>query len=63
MTPFPYKIEIQWSNEDESYLASVPAFRYCLSHGDTPDEALKNVLIAAKLIIEIMTQEGKPLPK
>lgn len=63
MKPFPYKITIQWSAEDNCYLAEVPVFRYCLAHGDTPEEAAKEVVIAASAIIDCMIEDGKDLPE
>jgi predicted RNase H-like HicB family nuclease len=38
-----YSIFIQWSEEDQAYIASLPEFcPYARTHGDSYEEALKN---------------------
>ncbi len=58
-----YHINIFYSEEDKAYIADIPDFEMCSAHGDTPEEALKEVLIAKTAIIEVMTEEGKPIPE
>ena len=54
-----YSILIQWSEEDQSFVASLPEFGpYALTHGSTYEEALKNAMEALALLIE----ETSPLP-
>jgi predicted RNase H-like HicB family nuclease len=49
-----YHINIFYSEEDEGYIADIPDLRFCSAFGETPEEALKEVLIAKA--------EGKPIP-
>lgn len=48
-----YSILIQWSQEDKSYVVSIPEFTdyyQPVTHGDTYEEALKN----AREVLEMM---------
>lgn len=58
----PYQITVAWSPEDEAYVARVPALRYCVATGVTPEKAVKEVKAAAAEIIRVMEADGKPLP-
>ena len=37
-----YTIVIQWSDEDQCFVVSLPEWGFCHTHGDTYEEALKN---------------------
>ncbi len=55
-----YSILIQWSNEDNCYIASLPEFGdYAHTHGDTYEEAMQN----AKEVLNLLIEETKPLPR
>jgi predicted RNase H-like HicB family nuclease len=55
----PYSILIQWSDEDQCYVASLPEFGpYALTHGATYDEALQN----GKEVLGLLMQDTSPLP-
>jgi predicted RNase H-like HicB family nuclease len=41
-----YHINIFYREEDEGYIADIPDLRYCSAFGGTPEEALREVLIA-----------------
>ena len=58
-----YHINIFYSPEDEAYIADIPDFEMCSAHGDTPQEALEQVLIARDAIIAVMRDNGQPIPK
>ena len=61
--PLRYRIVVAWSDEDECYVARVPAFGPGVAaHGDTPDQAAHEARIAAELCIESMQEHGDPLP-
>ena len=54
-----YSIFIQWSEEDQCYIASLPEFGpYAHTHGATYDEALQN----AKEVLTLLMMETMPLP-
>jgi predicted RNase H-like HicB family nuclease len=43
-----YHINIFYSDEDEGYIADIPDLKHCSAFGTTPEEALKEVMIAKK---------------
>lgn len=58
-----YHINVFYSEEDEGYIADIPDLKHCSAFGSTPEEALREVLIAKKAWIEAARQHGKPIPK
>jgi predicted RNase H-like HicB family nuclease len=55
-----YSFLIQWSEEDQVYIASLPELGpYALTHGSTYEEALRNGQEALGLLME----ETMPLPR
>lgn len=48
--------------EEGGYWAEVPALPGCYTQGETIEETLTNVVEAIELHIEVMCQEGMPLP-
>ncbi len=59
----PYHINIFYDPEDGDYIADVPDFKYISAFGVTPEEALLQVLIALEAAIEVLQEQGKPLPE
>lgn len=62
MNPTHYSIVIQWSEENQAYLAYVPELPGCKTHGDTYEEALKNALEVIELWIEAAQKTGRLIP-
>ncbi len=62
MNPARYSVVIQWSEEDQAYLARAPELPGCITHGDTYEEALKNALEVIELWIEAAQKSGRPIP-
>ena len=59
-----YTIIIQWSDEDQCYVVSLPEWgEFCHTHGDTPEEALKNAQEVLELLIDSALKENEPLPE
>ncbi|CAD5941592.1 type II toxin-antitoxin system HicB family antitoxin [Planktothrix agardhii] len=59
-----YTIIIQWSEEDQCYVVSLPEWgEHCHTHGDTHEEALKNAQEVLELLIESAVNNDEPLPK
>jgi len=64
-----YHINIFYSEEDGCYIADIPDLKNCSALGDTPQQALEEVLIAQRLWLEeaksskcaIPTPKYKPL--
>ncbi|ABW29295.1 type II toxin-antitoxin system HicB family antitoxin [Acaryochloris marina] len=58
-----YSILIQWSDSDQSYIASLPEWgRFASTHGDTYEEALENAREVLEDLIYAYGQMGRPLP-
>lgn len=58
-----YHINIFYSEEDGRYIADVPDLQYCSAFGDTPEAALREVLIAKRLWLESAREHGDPIPE
>lgn len=59
-----YTIIIQWSEEDQCYVVSLPEWgEFCHTHGDTYEEAVKNAQEVLELLIESAREEGETLPE
>ena len=48
--------------EEGGYVAEVPSLPGCVSQGDTADEALANIREAIALYIELLREDGRPVP-
>lgn len=59
----PYAINITWSDEDDGYIATVPALTGCMSHGDTIEEAGANIQEAMEGWLACATAHGDPIPE
>ncbi len=58
-----YHISIFYSEEDACYIADIPDLKYCSAFGDTPEQALAELMIAKAAWLEVARQEGKPIPQ
>jgi predicted RNase H-like HicB family nuclease len=56
-------IIVFYSDEDEAYIADIPDFEMCSAFGETPEEAVHEVLIAKQGIIDSMRDRGIPIPE
>ncbi|WNZ49137.1 type II toxin-antitoxin system HicB family antitoxin [Leptolyngbya boryana CZ1] len=55
---------IQWSNDDQCYIVSLPEWgEFCHTHGETYEEALQNAQEVLELLVESALAEGEPLPE
>lgn len=57
-----YHINVFYSTEDGGWIADIPDLQYCSAFGDTPAEAVTEVLVAKEAWLEAALQEGKPIP-
>lgn len=60
---FKYSINLSWSEEDESYVATIPEFPGLTAFGDTPEEAAEEAKIAAQGFIEVFKEDGLEIPE
>ena len=57
---YKYEIILNWSNEDDAFVAEVPELPGCMAHGRTLETALKEVNEATRLWIETAREGGDP---
>jgi len=57
-----YHINIFYSEEDDGYIADTPDLKNCSAFGDTPQQALEEVLIAQRLWLEEAENNGSSIP-
>jgi len=57
-----YHINIFYSSEDKGYIADIPDLKFCSAFGETPQEALEEVLVAQKLWLEEARESGVKIP-
>ena len=62
MKPIHYSVIIQWSDEDQAFIAEVPELPGCSTHGDTYEEAIKNAQEVIELWLENAMAAGKEIP-
>ena len=58
-----YHINLFYSEEDEGYIADIPDLQYCSTFGNSPEEALQELLIAKEAWIESARINNKPIPR
>ena len=58
-----YLIKIHWSEEDQAYIATVPALAGCVSHGETYREAAAMIEDAAAAWLASAEKHSDPIPE
>ncbi len=59
-----YSMLIQWSDEDQVFIVSLPEFgEFSKTHGKSYRAAVKNGQEVLELLIETYHEQGRPLPK
>ena len=58
-----YHINVFCSEDDDCYVADIPDLKYCSALGDTPEEALAEVLEAKIAWLQAAKQQRKRIPK
>jgi predicted RNase H-like HicB family nuclease len=58
-----YHINVFYSEEDECYVADIPDLKFCSAFGDTPEEAVHEVMIAKKAWLQAAKKAKKAVPK
>lgn len=61
MTTLNYRIILIPEN-DGGYTVKVPAIKGCITYGDTIDEAIAMAKDAIEGCIEVLLEEGEPIP-
>jgi predicted RNase H-like HicB family nuclease len=58
-----FEIILYWSNEDEAFIAEVPALPGCAGDGTTRQEALANAEVVISEWLETARELGRPVPE
>ena len=58
-----YSILIQYDKGDDIYVASVPELSGCMAHGNTQEDAIKEIKIALELWVEELIESGAEVPQ
>lgn len=58
-----YSIFIQYDTIDKIFVASIPELPGCMAHGETKEDALREIDIAKELWIETALEDGEEIPK
>ena len=58
-----YTYRIEWSEEDQVYIARCLEFLGLAAHGDSPEKALKEIKIVVNESVKWLQEENKPLPQ
>ena len=59
----PYPVVIEYSDEDQGYVARVPALKYCTAFGKTYAEAAGEIESAIEGWLETAQAHGTPIPQ
>ena len=57
-----YSMRVEWSDEDEGYVAVCPELDDLPAFGETLEGAIAELKIAMDIVIEHLKEEGKKLP-
>ncbi|PXW73757.1 putative RNase H-like HicB family nuclease [Blastomonas natatoria] len=63
MTEPRYHINLFWSSEDDCWIADVPDLKPCSAHGDTREEAIRNIQDAIEGWLAVAKDRGFPIPE
>ena len=58
-----YHINVFFSAEDGGYIADVPDLKSCSAFGETPEEALREVLRSKEAWLAAARKHRKPVPE
>lgn len=58
-----YSVFMYYDEQDQIYVASVPELQGCMAHGETKEEALKEIEIAEALWLESAKDMNIELPE
>ena len=63
MDTLRYSMLIQWSDEDEAYIVTVPELPGCKTHGSTYEEAVQQGKDAIETWILFLKDVGEVIPE
>ena len=59
----PYSVIIQYDGRDNIYVARIPELTGCMAHGNTQEDAIREVKIALELWLETANENGMKIPE
>jgi antitoxin HicB len=58
-----YSVAVQWSEDDEGYIATIPELTGLSAFGVTKEEALSELEVAKEAYLEVFIEDGCQLPE
>ena len=58
-----YSFRLEWSDEDDGYIATCPEIPGLSAFGETPEEAIEEAQVALELFVEDYKESGESLPE
>ncbi|MDB5191943.1 MAG: type toxin-antitoxin system HicB family antitoxin [Segetibacter sp.] len=58
-----FEIIIYWNATDNVFVAEMPELRGCIAHGDTQDEALREINVVAEEWLQMAKEKGWNIPE
>jgi predicted RNase H-like HicB family nuclease len=63
MEPPHYSMIIEWSDEDDAFIVTVPELPGCITHGETYEAAVQRGKEVIEGWIEAAQADGQPIPE
>lgn len=57
-----YSYSVTWSEEDDAFIGRVVEFPSLAAHGDSQEEALREIHTVVEFVLEDLTSEGELIP-
>jgi predicted RNase H-like HicB family nuclease len=58
-----YSMRVFWSAEDDAFIAACPELHGISAFGASPEEAANELRHAITLAVDVMVEDGEPLPE
>lgn len=58
-----YEIIIYWNESDKVFVAEMPELNGCIAHGDTQEEALKEINVVAEEWLAMAKENNWQIPE
>lgn len=58
-----YLYSVGWSEEDEAFVARVAEFPSLAAHGETLEEALREIKTVVEFVLKDLTESNEPIPE
>lgn len=58
-----YLYSVGWSEEDEAFVARVAEFPSLAAHGETQEEALREIKTVVEFVLKDLTESNEPIPE